>query len=128
MNYKLRMASHYPYEPCLLHELRVTVYSTSYELLFAYELRVTFSCTTYELLSFHIAEVTSYYLLHELRVTFCIQVTSYYFITRVTFLKIFCFIYHWPVFNMKNVLETWFAKMLRIYKEVITKVKTTLAR
>ena len=67
-----------------------------------------------------IARVTSYCLFHKLRVTFCIRVTSYYFIAQVTFLKIFCFIYHRPVFNMKNVLETWFAKILRIYKEKIT--------
>ena len=49
-----------------MYELRVTVYCTSYELLFTYELQVTVYCTSYELL-----------LSHKLRVIVYCQVNFY---------------------------------------------------
>ena len=63
------------------YQLRVSIYCTSYELLFTYELRVTIYCTSYELLFAYelrvIAYCTSYELIfkYELRVT--IYCTSY---------------------------------------------------
>ena len=93
--------------------------------------RVTSYCLFHKLRVTFCIRVTSYYLLRNLAITFIAhcrryellfiaRVTNYYFIAQVTFLKIFCFIYHRPVFNMKNVLETWFAKILQTYKEKIT--------
>ena len=64
---------------CLLHELRVIIYCTSYEPLFITRVTSYFYCTSYEVL--FIARVTSYSLLHELRVNFHRRVTSYFLTT-----------------------------------------------
>ena len=42
------------------YELRVTIYCTSYELLFTYELRVITYCTSYELIFTYELQVTIY--------------------------------------------------------------------
>ena len=75
---------------CLLHELRVIIYCTSYKLLLLHELRVIVYCTSYGLL--FVAPVTSYFLhtsyeLLKLRVA---QVTSYFLITiKLKMIKLF---------------------------------------
>ena len=64
--------------------LRVTIYCTSYDLIFTYELRVAFYIlvtSNYVLHQLRVKcyeRVTSYYLLHELRFDFYIQVANYY--------------------------------------------------
>ena len=55
-----------------MYELRVTVYCTSYELLFTYDLRVTVYCTSYELL--FITELRAELIA---RVTSCFLTISY---------------------------------------------------
>ena len=50
----------------LTNELRVTIYCTSYELLFTYELRVITYCTSYELVFTYVLRVTIYCTSYEL--------------------------------------------------------------
>ena len=66
------------YRGCLISELRVsyelwvTIYCTSYELIFIYELRVTIYCTSYYEL-----QVTSYCTSFKLIFTYKLRVTIY---------------------------------------------------
>ena len=95
----------------------VTSYCLLYELWVAFWIRITnfFSHTSYELR--FVARVKSYFFHVIYELLFIARVKSVFFHTsyellfteRVTFLKVFCFIYHWSLFNMKNVLEIWFA-------------------
>ena len=109
---ELRVTSYYPYEVCLLHEVRVASYCllhklwvtlciwvTSYcwvhGLRVTFFIRVTSCCLLHKLWVTFYIWVASCCLLHEFRVTFCIQVTS-------------CCLWHkllfWEFFvNMKNV-------------------------
>ena len=132
---------HTSYELLLLYELQLTftLQVTSFFLHISDKLQFIAGVTSFFLHKNHelllIARVTSYFLhksyellsLHKLRVT--ILHTSYelLFIARFTFLKVFCFILHSPVFNIKYILENWFAEILQNNSKT-TEVKMTLAR
>ena len=59
------------------YEFRVTIYCTSYELLFIYELRVTTYCTSYELLFTYELRVITYCTSYESIFTYELRVTIY---------------------------------------------------
>ena len=59
------------------YELRVTIYCTSYELLFTYELRVITYCTSYELIFTYELRVTIYCTSYKLNLSYELRVPIY---------------------------------------------------
>ena len=77
-SYELRVTIYCTsYELLFIYESRVTTYCMSYELLFTYELRVTIYCTSYDLLFTYELRVTIYCASYELIFTYELRVTIY---------------------------------------------------
>ena len=77
-SYELRVTIYCTsYELLFTYELRVITYSTSYELIFTYELRVITFCTSYQLLFIYELRVVTYCTSYELLFTYELRVITY---------------------------------------------------